>query len=172
MKIAAGKWPEAKALLLGFEKLVAEAGFGLLTPMAADYLNMTRLPDIPGHRDPLDKLIIAMALARDLVLISSDVIAMNYTVRTLLAGRARPPSTTRTRERIMPVEPLVAIEVALGIDPQLRFDPGRPSPGYSATRHTSSVASFSAPRVGATEGTRAANSSVRIVTKNIAQKVR
>jgi PIN domain nuclease of toxin-antitoxin system len=116
MKIAAGKWPEAKALLLGFERLVADAGFGLLTPVAADYLNMTRLPDVPGHRDPLDKLIIAMALARDLVLISSDSIATNYPVTILLAGRARPPSTSRTRERIIPVEPLVAIEMALGFD--------------------------------------------------------
>ena len=96
MKISANKWPEAKELLLDFERLVVEeAGFILLAPTAVDYLNMTRLPDVEGHRDPLDRLIFAMAIGRQLILVSGDDNASNYPVEWLSAGqgggRGRPP---------------------------------------------------------------------------------
>ena len=110
MKISANKWPEAKDLLVNFEHLVVEeAGFNLLAPTAVDYLNMTRLPDVDGHRDPLDRLIIAMAIARRLILVSSDDNAPNYPVEWITAGSNDGPSAPRQRDRIMPVEPLTPI---------------------------------------------------------------
>lgn len=113
MKIAAGKWPEAMVLLLDFDRLVVDtAGFVLLTPTATDYLNMTRLPDVDGHRDPMDRLIIAMAIARDLVLVSSDGNAPNYPVTWIPAGSGNGAASARKKGRIMPVEPLTPIPLA------------------------------------------------------------
>ena len=111
MKISANKWPEAKELLVNFERLVVtESGFILLAPTAVDYLNMTRLPDVDGHRDPLDRLIIAMAIARRLILVSSDNNAPNYPVEWITAGSGGSP-TPRQEDRIMPVEPLTPIPI-------------------------------------------------------------
>ena len=109
-KIAARKWPEAIGLLTGFEIIVADAGFGLISPIATDYLNMTRLPDIEGHRDPLDRLIIAMAMARELVLVSSDAMAESYAVAWMRAGRGT-GRARRAQNRIMPEQPLIPISL-------------------------------------------------------------
>jgi PIN domain nuclease of toxin-antitoxin system len=114
MKISANKWPEARDLLAGFQRLVVdEAGFNLVAPTAADYLNMTRLPDVDGHRDPLDRLIIAMAIARGLILVSSDDSAQAYPVQRIAAGRRTGPARPRSRTRIMPAEPLLPIPLDL-----------------------------------------------------------
>lgn len=113
MKISANKWPEAKDLLLDFERLVVEeAGLTLLAPTAVDYLNMTRLPDVDGHRDPLDRLIFAMAIARRLVLVSSDNNAANYPVEWVSAGQGSSQTNPCQRTRIMPVEPLTPIPIS------------------------------------------------------------
>ncbi len=112
MKLCAGKWPEAVGLLTHFEAAVERANFNLLSPVAADYLNMTRLPDVAGHRDPMDRLIIAMAMARDLVLVSSDANAVNYAVAWLPAGDGMARTGARGKGRIMPVAPLTPIAVA------------------------------------------------------------
>jgi len=108
IKIAAKKWPEALPVLARFEALILEAGFGLIVPTAVDHLNMTRLPDVGEHRDPFDRLIVAMAIARGLVLVSSDGNAQNYAVEWLRAGSGE-ADARRGRERIMPAEPLTPI---------------------------------------------------------------
>jgi len=110
MKISANKWPEATSLLMNFELLVVEkSGFALLAPTAIDYLNMTRLPDVQGHNDPLDRLIIAMAIACGLILVSSDNNAPNYPVNWITAGTSAGSYAPRQKTRVMPAEPLTAI---------------------------------------------------------------
>ncbi|MDZ5650250.1 type II toxin-antitoxin system VapC family toxin [Nitrospirillum sp. BR 11828] len=110
MKLSANQWPEAKGLLQDFERLVVEdAGFFLLAPTATDYLNMTRLPTVNGHKDPMDRLIIAMAIARGLTLVSSDNNTPNYAVEWITAGKSNGSGSPRQKERIIPVEPLTPI---------------------------------------------------------------
>ena len=72
MKIGAGKWPAALDLLENFEERVRHARCGVIAPQAADYANTLHLTKVAGHRDPMDRLIIAMALARRMVLVSAD----------------------------------------------------------------------------------------------------
>ncbi|MDE1150727.1 MAG: type II toxin-antitoxin system VapC family toxin [Azospirillaceae bacterium] len=112
MKLSANQWPEAKSLLQDFERLVVdEAGFILLAPTAVDYLNMTRLPTVAGHKDPMDRLIIAMAIARGLTLVSSDNNTPNYAVEWITAGQGSGTGAPRLKDRIIPVEPLTFIDV-------------------------------------------------------------
>jgi len=112
MKLSVGKWPEAEDLLRNFEQRVREAGYGLIQPVALDYLNAARLPNIPGHSDPFDRLIIAQAMARGMVLISSDGYIGSYGVPSIHAGSAQRAKAKMTRTaRIIPVETLDPIEL-------------------------------------------------------------
>jgi len=57
---------------------LSEPGFSLLSIELDDVLMATALPAI--HRDPFDRMIIAQALRRDLVLVSSDALFAEYGV--------------------------------------------------------------------------------------------
>lgn len=101
LKLGAGKWPDALDLLLHFDAHVAAADYSLIAPTALDYANALRLPDIPGHRDPFDRFIIAQAMARGMTLVTSDPYAPRYGVPVVVAGRAE-RSTEARGGRIVP----------------------------------------------------------------------
>jgi len=99
MKIGAGKWPTALDLLENFEERIRQADYGVIAPQAADYANTLHLMKVPGHRDPMDRLIIAMALARKMVLVSADHYAPTYLGTSVIdAGGA--PSLAEKRQII------------------------------------------------------------------------
>lgn len=99
MKIGAGKWRAALDLLENFEQRVADSGFGLIAPEAADYANTLHLPEVPGHKDPMDRLIIAQAMARRMVLVSADQYAPLY-LGTAVIDAGRAPQVKEVRQRI------------------------------------------------------------------------
>lgn len=60
---------------------LGEPGISLLAIDLDDVLKATALPAL--HRDPFDRMIIAQALRRDLVLVSSDALFADYGVTVL-----------------------------------------------------------------------------------------
>lgn len=65
------------------EEAVTGAGFALL-PIAWHHLHALRtLPVEEGHRDPFDHLLIAQAIAEDMVFLTADRHAARYPVRRL-----------------------------------------------------------------------------------------
>ena len=76
-----GKLPEAAVLALDITGTIAEQGFKELPITVAD---AARAGSLPGPlRDPFDRVFIAQALSRDLVLVSIESIFENYGVRRL-----------------------------------------------------------------------------------------
>ena len=76
-----GKLPEAEALALNFMGAITSQDFEGL-PLTVD--DAARAGALPGsHRDPFDRLLIAQAQARNLVLISNESLFDRYGVRRL-----------------------------------------------------------------------------------------
>ena len=76
-----GKLLGAEALALDVAGEIAGQGFQELAITVAD---AARAGALPGHhRDPFDRMLIAQALARDLVLISNEPLFDRYGVRRL-----------------------------------------------------------------------------------------
>ena len=76
-----GRLPEAEALVLDFTGTIARQDFEEL-PITVD--DAARAGALPGpHRDPFDRILIAQALARNLVLISNESLFDWYSVRRL-----------------------------------------------------------------------------------------
>ena len=76
-----GKLPSAEALALDVAGEITGQGFQELAITVAD---AARAGALPGrHRDPFDRMLIAQALARNLVLISNEPLFDRYGVRRL-----------------------------------------------------------------------------------------
>lgn len=80
-KYRLGKLPGIAALALDVGGAIASQGFTELPITVSD---AARAGALPGHhRDPFDRMLIAQALARDLVLISNEPLFDRYGVRRL-----------------------------------------------------------------------------------------
>ena len=76
-----GKLPDAEALTLDITGAIAGQNFVELPITVED---ATRAGALPGpHRDPFDRMLIAQALARNLVLISNESLFDRYGVHRL-----------------------------------------------------------------------------------------
>ena len=76
-----GKLPTADAVAPDIPGAIADQGFGEL-PVTVD--DAARAGALPGpHRDPFDRMLIAQALAHNLVLISIETLFDRYGVRRL-----------------------------------------------------------------------------------------
>ena len=76
-----GKLPGADPIASDIPGAIAAQGFQELPLFVAD---AARAGALPGpHRDPFDRMLIAQALSRDLVLISNDAAFDRYSVRRL-----------------------------------------------------------------------------------------
>ena len=76
-----GKLPEANQVALDISGTVASQRFEEL-PISVD--DAGRAGRLPGpHRDPFDRVLAAQALARDLVVVSTDPVFDRYAVRRL-----------------------------------------------------------------------------------------
>ena len=80
-KYRLGKLPEGEIAAVDVAGSIAGQGFGELTISVADAERAGRLPG--PHRDPFDRMIIAQALARDLVIVSIDAVFDRYGVNRL-----------------------------------------------------------------------------------------
>lgn len=81
VKYRKGKLPEAEALALDIAGAIASQGFEEL-PISVD--DAARAGALPGPlRDPFDRMLIAQALSRNLVLISNESLFDRYGVRRL-----------------------------------------------------------------------------------------
>ena len=80
-KFRLGRLPEGEAVAGDVAGSVASQGFGELTISVADAERAGRLPG--PHRDPFDRMLIAQALARDLVIVSIDTAFDRYGVNRL-----------------------------------------------------------------------------------------
>ena len=76
-----GKLPEADALADDIRGGIADQGFDELAVSVADADRAGRLTG--PHRDPFDRMLIAQAQARDLVLVSNEKAFDRYGVRRL-----------------------------------------------------------------------------------------
>lgn len=76
-----GKLPGAEALVLDITRAIAEQNFMELPITVEEAARAGALPGL--HRDPFDRMLIAQALARNLVLISSESLFDRYGVRRL-----------------------------------------------------------------------------------------
>ena len=80
-KYRIGKLPSADTVAPDIPGAIADQGFGEL-PVTVD--DATRAGNLPGpHRDPFDRMLIAQALGRNLVLISIEPLFDQYGVRRL-----------------------------------------------------------------------------------------
>ncbi len=80
-KFRLGKLPDAAAIALNLPGVIVDQGFEEL-PITVD--DAARAGSLPGpHRDPFDRILIAQALAGNLVLISSESLFDRYGVRRL-----------------------------------------------------------------------------------------
>ena len=76
-----GKLPGSELLAADFAGVIARQGFEELPITVED---AARAGALPGpHRDPFDRMLIAQALARNLVLISNESLFDRYGVRRL-----------------------------------------------------------------------------------------
>ncbi len=76
-----GKLPEANQVALDVSGTIASQSFEEL-PISVD--DAGRAGRLPGpHRDPFDRVLAAQALARDLVVVSTDPVFDRYAVRRL-----------------------------------------------------------------------------------------
>lgn len=80
-KFRIGKLAEAAALALDVSGRIADQGFGELSISVADGARAGALPG--RHRDPFDRILIAQALARNIVLVSNEALFDRYAVRRL-----------------------------------------------------------------------------------------
>jgi PIN domain nuclease of toxin-antitoxin system len=70
IKVGLGKWPEARDLLLDFERHMDDAGFEIL-PITVAHVRAAGLM-AATHRDPFDRLLAAQATIEGLVLVTAD----------------------------------------------------------------------------------------------------
>lgn len=80
-KYRLGKLPGAEALARDVPGAISSQGFAELSITVADAVRAGALPG--PHRDPFDRMLIAQARARDLVLVSNEVLFDRYGVRRL-----------------------------------------------------------------------------------------
>ena len=80
-KYRLGKLPGVGDIVLDIADSIAGQGFEELVITVADGGRAGRLPDL--HRDPFDRMLIAQALARDIVLVSNETLFDMYGVRRL-----------------------------------------------------------------------------------------
>ena len=80
-KYRLGKLPGVGDIMLDIADSIAGQGFEELVITVADGGRAGRLPDL--HRDPFDRMLIAQALARDIVLVSNETLFDMYGVRRL-----------------------------------------------------------------------------------------
>ena len=76
-----GKLPTAEALARDVPGAITSQGFAELSITVADAVRAGALPG--PHRDPFDRMLIAQAQARDLVLVSNEALFDQYGVRRL-----------------------------------------------------------------------------------------
>ncbi len=80
-KFRLGKLPEGEVAAVDVVAAIANQGFEKLAISVADAAQAGRLPG--PHRDPFDRILIAQALRRNLVIISVDSIFDRYHVNRL-----------------------------------------------------------------------------------------
>ena len=80
-KYRLGKLPGAEALARDVPGAISSQGFAELSITVADAVRAGALPG--PHRDPFDRMLIAQARARDLVLVSNEELFDQYGVRRL-----------------------------------------------------------------------------------------
>lgn len=80
LKEPKGKWPEAGALLSGYEALVESYKFIHLPITATHISEMFKFP--LSHKDPFDRLLMAQAVTEDLLLVTRD-----QKIKQILGGR-------------------------------------------------------------------------------------
>ena len=76
-----GRLPSADALTSDIGEYIARQGFDEMSITVADASRAGALPQF--HRDPFDRMLIAQALARNLVLVSNESLFDRYRVRRL-----------------------------------------------------------------------------------------
>ena len=81
IKYQQGKLPEAGPLVRDMSGAIARQDFAELTITVEDAARAGALPSL--HSDPFDRMLIAQALSRDLVLISNESLFDRYGVRRL-----------------------------------------------------------------------------------------
>ncbi len=76
-----GKLPGSDPIAADFTAVIARQGFEELSITVEDAARAGAMPGL--HRDPFDRILIAQALARNLVLLSSESLFDRYGVRRL-----------------------------------------------------------------------------------------
>ena len=80
-KYRLGKLPEGKVAAFNVVSSIASQGFEELSISVVD---AERAGQLPGpHRDPFDRMLIAQALAHDMIVVSSDTTFDQYGVKRL-----------------------------------------------------------------------------------------
>ena len=80
-KFRIGKLPEAALLAQDFEAIIADQGFAEL-PISVHHARLAGEMNIP-HKDPFDRLLIAQALAEDMMLVSNEALFDSFAVKRL-----------------------------------------------------------------------------------------
>ena len=80
-KFRIGKLPDAALLAQDFEAIIADQGF-IELPISVHHARLAGEMNI-AHKDPFDRLLIAQALAEDMVLVSNEALFDSFAVKRL-----------------------------------------------------------------------------------------
>ena len=72
LKHALGKLPLRGVEIEDFEGYLHDSGIAVIGLDEQESLSFHRLPTVPGHRDPFDRMLIWQAIKRNMTLISGD----------------------------------------------------------------------------------------------------
>jgi len=72
LKHSLGKLPLEGVELEDFEEVLFDMGIGVIGLNEKESLSFYRLPEVTGHRDPFDRMLIWQAITRGMALISND----------------------------------------------------------------------------------------------------
>ena len=83
IKAKVGRFRMLGDLVSFLREQIAANNFGILPVHLTHALAVYDLPDLPGHKDPFDRLLVAQALSEDMALLSADEALDGYGVERI-----------------------------------------------------------------------------------------
>lgn len=78
IKAQLGKFSFENINILLIPGIAKDYGFTIISPDSYDFMTYGELPQVEGHRDPFDRMLIHTAIRNDLIIISKDQWFKNY----------------------------------------------------------------------------------------------
>lgn len=78
IKTQLGKFNFGNINIILIPNIAKDYGFTIISPDSYDFITYSELPQVLGHKDPFDRMLIHTAIRNDLIMISKDQWFRNY----------------------------------------------------------------------------------------------